>query len=426
MSTEITAGHAALFAIIAASIVLMLVRPRGIAEVWWVGAGACLLVLLRLEPLGQAVRAMAKGSDVYAFLAGMMLISQLAQRLGVFDWLSAWAVRAANQSCSRLFTILYGVGTLVTVFMSNDATAVVLTPAVLFAVRKAKVAPLAHLFVCALIANAASFVLPISNPANLVVFGSGMPTLGSWLVAFSLPSVLSIIVTYVALRVHFRRELRLRFAYEAEEVPLTSGGKGVLAGLALLAIVLLFAAAQGVDLGLPTLLASVAVTGLVCLRAKLNPFVMLRDISWSTLLLVSALFVLVDAAGGAGVLGWAAGSLKFAETLPASVSPFLTSFVVGVGNNLVNNLPLGLVASAAIRAAHPSPILTQSVLIGVDLGPNLSITGSLATILWLIALRKEGVEVRFLDFLKIGIVVMPLALLAAVSGLVITHALAGR
>ena len=82
-------------------------------------------------------------------------------------------------SCSRLFLLVYGVGTLVTIFMSNDATAVVLTPAILTAVRKAKVTPLPYLFVCALIANAASFVLPISNPANLVVFHTGMPPLGT-------------------------------------------------------------------------------------------------------------------------------------------------------------------------------------------------------------------------------------------------------
>ena len=94
---------------------------------------------------------------------------------------------------ARLFTLVYGIGTLVTIFMSNDATAVVLTPAILTAVRKAKVEPLPYLFACALIANAASFVLPISNPANLVVFHQGMPPLGQWLLSFGVPSLLSIV-----------------------------------------------------------------------------------------------------------------------------------------------------------------------------------------------------------------------------------------
>ncbi len=78
-------------------------------------------------------------------------------------------------SPQRLFLLIYIVGTLVTVLLSNDATAIVLTPAVYAATRAAGAKPLPYLFVCAFIANAASFVLPISNPANLVVFGDRMP-----------------------------------------------------------------------------------------------------------------------------------------------------------------------------------------------------------------------------------------------------------
>src|SRR5665213_2091733 len=132
-------GHILLPAIVGSSVLLMLVRPRGIAEAWWVGGGALLLVALRLVPLRLAGRAVAEGSDVYLFLIGMMLLSELAREQGVFDWVASVAVRSAKGSCARLFALVYGVGTLVTVFMSNDATAVVLTPAILTAVRKAKV-----------------------------------------------------------------------------------------------------------------------------------------------------------------------------------------------------------------------------------------------------------------------------------------------
>jgi arsenical pump membrane protein len=102
-----------------------------------------------------------KATDVHLFLIGMMLLSELAREHGVFDWLSSVAVRSANSSTPRLFTLVYGIGTLVTIFMSSDATAVVLTSAILTVVQKAKVQPLPHLFDCALFANAAFFVLPI-------------------------------------------------------------------------------------------------------------------------------------------------------------------------------------------------------------------------------------------------------------------------
>jgi len=132
-------AHLLLPLIVVAGIVLMLIRPRNIPEAYWVGGGALLLVLLRLVPLRLAGRAVAEGTDVYLFLIGMMLLSELAREYGVFDWLSSVAVRSANGSCSRLFTLVYAVGTVVTIFMSNDATAVVLTPAILTSVRKAKV-----------------------------------------------------------------------------------------------------------------------------------------------------------------------------------------------------------------------------------------------------------------------------------------------
>ncbi len=224
-------GHILLPAIVGISILLMLIRPRGIPEVYWIGSGALLLILLRLVPLKLAGKAGAEGSDVYLFLIGMMLLSELAREHGVFDWLSAGAVRGSNGSCTRLFTLIYGIGTLVTIFMSNDATAVVLTPAILSAVRKAKVQPLPYLFACALIANAASFVLPISNPANLVVFHRGMPPLGRWLLSFGVPSLLSIAATYAVMRLIFRKDLAECIDETVEAKPLSGNGKMVLAGL---------------------------------------------------------------------------------------------------------------------------------------------------------------------------------------------------
>lgn len=174
-------SHLLLALIVGISIVLMLVRPRDIPEVYWIAGGVCLLLLFRLVPLNLAGRAAAKALDVCLFLIGMMVLSELAREHGVFDWISSVAVRSARGSCSKLFALTYAVGTIVTIFMSNDATAVVLTPAILTAVRKAKVEPLPYLFVCAFVANAASFLLPISNPANLVVFHNDMPPLGRWL-----------------------------------------------------------------------------------------------------------------------------------------------------------------------------------------------------------------------------------------------------
>ena len=417
-------AHILLLVIVAVSILLMLIRPRGIAEVYWIGGGALLLVVLRLVSLKLAGKAVAEGSDVYLFLTGMMLLSEVAREHGVFEWLSSTAIRSADGSCTRLFTLVYGIGTVVTIFMSNDATAVVLTPAILSAVRKAKVQPLPYLFACALIANAASFVLPISNPANLVVFhGGGLPPLGRWLLSFGVPSLLSIAATYAAMRFLFRKDLDNKLEGDAEEKALNGEGKLVLAGLGLMVVVLLVASTLKKDLGLPTCLAALAITAVVSIKSRSNPLKLAREISWGTLALVAGLFVMVDAVESLGALKITASWLTWAQHLSSVAGTMVTGFAVAVANNLVNNLPLGLIAGGTLQAAHAKGLLANAVLIGVDLGPNLSITGSLATILWLLALRKEKVDVSFWDFFKVGVVVMPVALVLSLGGAIVMHLL---
>jgi arsenical pump membrane protein len=430
--TEI--AHLVLPLIVAVSIALMLARPRGIPEVWWVSGGALLLIALRLVPLKLAGQAVAKGSDVYLFLIGMMLLSELARLQGVFDWVSSVAVRGAKGSRSRLFLLVYAAGTLVTIFMSNDATAVVLTPAILTAVRKAKVSPLPYLFVCALIANAASFVLPISNPANLVVFHTGMPPLGTWLSDFGIPSLLSIFVTFFVMRFLFRKDLCKRIDCEVEDAKLSGNGKLVLAGLALTIAVLLASSARKKDLGLPTCLAALVITAVVSIKARRNPIELGREISWATLLLVAGLFVMVDAVESQGALNLTQQWLAWASSLGQNMGAMVIGFAVGIANNIVNNLPLGLIAGGTIQVAHTKGLMANAVLIGVDLGPNLSVTGSLATLLWLLALRKdsgsgasgEKLDVSFWKFLKVGAVAMPVALFAALGGAILMQIFAAH
>jgi arsenical pump membrane protein len=407
--------------IVGISIALMLIRPRNVPEVYWIGAGVIALLLLRLVSWKMAARAAEKALDVCLFLVGMMLLSELAREHGVFDWLSWVAVRSADGSCARLFALVYGVGMLVTIFMSNDATAVVLTPAILTAVRKAKVQSLPYLFVCAFIANAASFVLPISNPANLVVFHNNMPPLARWLVSFGVPSLLSIGATFAVLRWIFREELRARIECEVEAQPLRGDGQLVLTGLGAMVAVLLLASAFGKDLGLPTCIVALVITAVVSIKARNSPVRLFREISWETLVLVIGLFVMVDAMESIGAMHVTQKWLLWAERLGVWSGTLITGFAIGIANNLVNNLPLGLIAGSTLQAAHVKGLLANAVLIGVDLGPNLSITGSLATILWLIALRKEKLEVSFWSFLKVGAVAMPVALFISLTGAVLIH-----
>jgi arsenical pump membrane protein len=412
------AWHSAVIWVIAlGSIALVLVRPKGLAEAWWAMLGAGLLVLCRLISPGTALQAVEKGIDVYLFLIGMMLISELARREGVFDWVAGHAVRAAKGSRNRLFILVYGVGVVVTTFLSNDATAVVLTPAVLAAVRAAEADPLPYLLSCAFIANAASFVLPISNPANLVLYGHTLPPLGPWMATFALPSVASILATFGVLRWLATKHLEGVLKASADGQLLSPAGRVTLCGIAFLAMTLMTASAFKFDLGAPACVAGVLVAGVVSLRDRGTPRDIAKEIPWSVIPLVAGLFVIVEALNGAGALRATVTALRAMQSWRPLSSAFASAFGVALISNVMNNLPSGLISGAAVQAAGATGPLRHALLIGVDLGPNLSVSGSLATILWLIAIRREAEEIGFWRFLRWGALVMPPALALAVLAL---------
>ncbi len=396
-----------------ASIGCVLFRPRGIAEAYWSCAGALLLVFSRLLPLHQAVAAVRKGLDVYLFLTGMMILAELAREEGVFDWVADLAARRSDGCPKRLFLLIYAAGVVVTVLLSNDATAVVLTPAVLAVVKRANVSPKPYLLACAFIANAASFVLPISNPANLVIFARNMPPLLQWLKIFTVPSLASIVITFVVLR--WMSSTDLNSTVEKHEGKnLGAGGKLAVAGLVFASVALLLASAKGWDLGAPTCAVGALVLLVVTARDRSMPGRVIRGVSWAVIPLVAGLFVIIEALEGVGVLDIGVGALAKLSGVSRIGGNLLAAFGVGLLSNVMNNLPIGLMSGAVIHSSQQVSGFTNSVLIGVDLGPNLSVAGSLATILWLVALRREGVEISGRQFLAVGAVAMPLAMLGSV------------
>ena len=202
---------------------------------------------------------------------------------------------------------------------------------------------------------------------------------------------------------------------------LSSGGKTAAVGIGATALILLGSSAADIQLGLPTAIAGFLTAVAVLVRARKAPWTTLKGISWAVLPLVAGLFVLVEALDKSGLIRTISTLLHDAAQRSATEAAWGAGVILAFGTNLMNNLPAGLIAGNAVQAAHVSEQVTRAVLIGVDLGPNLSVTGSLATILWLTALRREGQSVGAWAFLKLGILVMPPALILAVGAAVLFH-----
>jgi arsenical pump membrane protein len=248
-----------------------------------------------------------------------------------------------------------------------------------------------------------------------------MPGLSQWLPRYALPSLLAIAATYAVLRLTQRTALRQSLERDIAAPTLTGGGRVAAGGIVATALLLVLASALDWRLGPPTCLAGALTAAAVLGRAPAAASPVLRGVSWGVLPLVAGLFVLVEALDRTGVIAAVAAALRDAAARSQTTAAWAAGLVPAVACNLMNNLPAGLIAGTAVQAAGAPDRVTGAVLIGIDLGPNLSVTGSLATILWLSALRREGHAVGAWRFLRLGALVMPPALLLALGALILAR-----
>jgi arsenical pump membrane protein len=404
--------NAAGWTIAAAAIVCIVLRPFRISEAWWATAGALGLMLCgAIAPL-DALRAAGRGTDVYLFLIGMMALAGFANVEGVFAWIAAYAVRAAGASRARLFALVYGAGIATTALLSNDATVVVLTPAVIAALRRYDAPPLPYVVACALVANAASFVLPISNPSNLLVFAGRMPPLAQWLPVFALPSLAAIGVTFACARWTYRASLTGGTASDPADAA-QAPAPLALALLALSACAIVATSALGGPLGVATCACGALTWLAAIIRNRPAGGRIAREIAWPIVVLTAALFVIVAAADAGGGLAASHAVLVWCAHLAAPWPPLATGFAVALAANVANNLPVGLNLGEVMPALHASAQTSAAALIGVNLGPNATVNGSLATVLWLTIVRRADVDVSPLAFARVGIPATIAALAAA-------------
>ncbi|MBV8491011.1 MAG: anion permease [Candidatus Eremiobacteraeota bacterium] len=366
---------------------------------FWASTAAAAVLLLRFEPLGGALAAIARQWNVLLFIAGLMGLSAAAEESGAFAWLTSVLLTYGKGSSTRLFVLLFVAGAVLTLALSNDATAVALTPVVYRAVVKRGIDAMPFLLASTFVADTASFGLPFANPANVLVLPH--PDLAAYVLHLGPPQLAAIALNFGIFWIVFRKRLRGGYPPETLE-PLSAGGFRTTIVLCGVTLAYFVALERGWPLG------AVAAAGAVValLAGRVAPRGAARHVSWSTLVLLAALFVVLDAAGRAGlftdVLAWIERAAR--EGDPAATA--IAAFGAAALSNLVNNLPVAAVAAYAVERA-PSAHLAYALVAGVDLGPNLTVNGSLATILWVSALRRHGVRVDAWEYARLGLLVVP-------------------
>jgi len=402
-------------AVFAATLFFVLTKPRGLHEAWGAAGGGVLMLLLRLETPAQAGRVTRTGQDALLFLLSLLLLSALLERSGFFEWASVQAARLAQGDGRRLYRNVFLLGAIITATLSLDTTAVILTPVVLGFVRRLNLPARPYIFACAFVANAASLPLPVSNLTNLLFAGAFHLPFAGFFLRMALPQCAALALNYALFRRLFRADLPAKFAREtlpeaASVIPEKSYFR---AAVGILGFVLIgyfaapFASLPPYAVGFAGCLA-LAVWGVRAGRVDWN---LVREISWPVFPFVVGLFVVIGGVENLGLTGHIAAGLADLH------SPLLRLLAVaggaGAASNIVNNIPAALLARTVLQQAHGGPPLVYAALLGTNIGPNITLSGSLATLLVLTAARKKGEDLRALDFLRIGLMVTPLTLLAA-------------
>lgn len=355
------------------------VRPRGISEAAVAVPAAAAIVAVGIVPLPAAGAVLARFGPTVLFLAGILLFGHLTAEAGVFRYLGAQAARAGRGRPVRLLTVVVALAAVVTTVLTLDATIVLLTPVILAAATGLGLPARPHLYATVRLANSASLLLPISNLTNLIAFSYAGLTFGRFTVLMALPWLFVCVAEWCALRVFFRRDLAAatpRIAPETPEYDAVLGAGPPRAALAICAATVAgFVVTSTLGLS-PAWAAFAGAAALVARARTARPRELLRATSLGFCAFVLALAVIVD-----GVLRNGLGG-SLARVIPSGAGLLAVlgmAFLAAAIANVANNLPATL---ALVPLLADRPPLMLAMLLGVNIGPNLSYAGSLATLLW--------------------------------------------
>ncbi len=409
--------------ILLVTLLLVLVRPHELPVALPAALGGLLVLALRLVSLHEAWEILRFAQDALVFLIGMMIVSAIVERAGFFEWCATLAARAGRGSVRRLYLFIFLIGTLITATLSLDATAIVLTPIVYAMAVRLKLRPLPFMFACCFIANTASLFMPISNLTNLLIYRAlDFSFLRFSLIMFT-PAVAAVATNAALFSYLFRFDLIGHYTLSAEPFRPANRAFFRLSVIGLIVILLAIFAASVVHLPIgPIALAGGIVLLALTWARGWTPFsATLRAVSWNLIVLVLGLFLVVQAVENTVLAGIFTDALR--SLAPGDSFVQLLSIALGstLGANLINNIPMTIVASSALRPALDAgtvhPAAGYAALLGTNIGPNLTITGSLATLIWLSIVQGRGLSITARQYLRLGIVATPLILLSAVFGL---------
>ncbi|MER5428201.1 SLC13 family permease [Streptomyces sp. NPDC002588] len=397
--------------LLVASLVWAVLRPAGRSEAFVaVPAAAAAIALGAISPQHALTEAERLG-PVVGFLAAVLVLAHLCDVEGLFTACGAWMARRAAGRPRRLLTAVFVLASVVTAVLSLDATVVLLTPVVFATAARMEVRSKPHVYACAHLSNTASLLLPVSNLTNLLAFTASGLSFTRFAALMALPWLVAVGVEYAVFRRFFAADLPAARpapgAGPAPELPLFAL---VTVGCTLAGFV--GASALGIEPAWAAFAGALVMAGRALARRRVTPVAVVRSAAPGFLAFVLALGIVVRAVVDNGLAGALRHALPGGSGLLALLGVAASAAVLA---NLINNLPAVLVLVPLAAPAGAGPVL--AVLLGVNIGPNLTYAGSLATLLWRRVVRERAERVGLGEFTRLGLLTVPATLVGAVVAL---------
>jgi len=399
--------------LVAAVLVFAIVRPRGLPEIVVAGPAAVLAVAIDVVTPAQAWSEITALAPTVGFLAAILVLAHLADAAGVFAWVAGILTRDGTRGPVHLLAAVFAVASVTTAVLSLDATVVLLTPVVIRAARTLGLPVRPHAYATVHLSNSASTLLPVSNLTNLIAFAATGLTFVHFTAVMALPWVVTIALEWAVFRVFFRRDLTPPDPVDAP-APSSESRPAPVAALAVLAATLVGFTIGGLVGIAPGWVAAagalvLAVPALRDGRTTPRRMLFAADLWFCAFVLALGVVVAGVAAGPIG--DWLGGLLPDDADLAGMLTVAVVAAVVA---NLLNNLPATLLLLPVLGPSAPTG-LVLALLIGVNLGPNLTYVGSLATMLWRRVTATGGCRPELGTFTKLGLATTPLAVVAATT-----------
>ncbi|MFF4255713.1 SLC13 family permease [Streptomyces sp. NPDC001663] len=386
-------------------------RPKGLPEAVLAVPAAGVVIATGAISLDHARAEAERLGPVVGFLAAVLVLAHFCDVEGLFQACGAWMARRAAGSPVRLLTAVFVLASAITAVLSLDATVVLLTPVVFATAARAGVRARPHLYACAHLSNTASLLLPVSNLTNLLAFETSGLSFTRFAALMALPWLVAIGAEYLVFRRFFADDLSASAASpepgETPELPLFAL---VTVGCTLAGFVV--ASAVGVEPVWVATAGALVLAGRALVRRRATPLSVLRASAPAFLAFVLALGIVVRAVVDNGLADALDRVLPDGSGLLALLGVAALAALLA---NLINNLPAVLVLLPLTAAGGPGAVL--AVLLGVNIGPNLTYAGSLATLLWRRIVHRHEHDVDLKEFTRLGLYATPAALVASVAAL---------